>query len=446
MLPKTTPAQRARYYRDVDDLISPGFLSHTLKVGSVKLALRTLGPGDLFLLRHRTGEDFEDWQLWAIASSIWMVNGQSILGDSQWTPRMFTMLQRLPMRALRILFSTFTGLLNRAQRAEDAIEPYMYETVSRLRWQALGGDITNLRMGLRGAEFIGLNLIQQLWVTFNRNEDLRNDYDSQWEGFKLVASSNSPKGVRKIDQKDAQRRKDEDARRQSVQDRYFYYQVGLVDRDGFVRNRDRDLVGSRVGGTKTVEELEAEMKRWVAGEFDEHDRIVEDYKQRILARQAEVEMEREERRRQLALESERRMSEGFEPTPLIGYTQDQLAAILAKRNAGRPAGARFIYDDDYFRSKQAVDKHIRRPDAGQLQVNQGQIVDPRFDRDRYERSLQEMIADRQVGYNDQPPPAPVAPVAPPRGPRPQHISESDWDEYGDKLNPAVFGGQTKGDR
>lgn len=446
MLPPTTPAQRARLYKDVDDLISPGFLSHSLRVGPTTFVLRTLGPGDLFLLRHRTGDDLVDWQAWAVATSIWMVNGRCILDEPHLAPRLFMMLQALPRRALGVLFSTFLGLLNRMKRAEDAIEPFMYETGSRLKWQALGGDIKNLHLGVPGAERLGMNLLQQIWVTFNRAEDVRLDFENQWEGFKLVASSNSPKGVRKIDQKDAQRKKDEDKRRQSVMDRYFYYRVGVVDREGYLKHRDRDLVGSKLVPTKTVEELEDEMKRWVSGEFDEHDRIVEGYKQRILARQAEVEAEREERRRQLAAEAERRANEGFEPTPLIGLTQEQLARILAERDRGRPSGARTVYDDDFFRSKQAVDKHIRRPDSGRLQVQDGRLVDPRFNPEGYQRSLQEMIEDRQVGYSDQPPQQP-APPGPPgqRGPRPAHISEGDWEEYGEKVNPAVFGGQGRDD-
>jgi hypothetical protein len=445
VLPKTTPQQRSRFYRDVDDLISPGFLSHNVRVGRVRFSLRTLGSGDLFMLRYRSGDDLEDWQLWALASSVWMVNGHNILPNPELVPRLFDMFKGMHHRALRVFLSTFTGLLNRAGRAEEAVEPYMYESFARAKWRALGSNPhQQLHLGVPGAAHLGLNLIQQIWATFNDGEDTRNAFDNQWEGFKLVASSNSPKGVKKIDEKDTRQRQEENDRRQSVMDRYFYYRSGAVDRDGFIQNRDRDLVGSRVQGPKTNEQLEDEMKRWVSGEFDEHDQIVDGYKQRILDRQAEVERERDERRRRLAEEAERRQEVGFEPTPLVGFTQDQLAHILASRGAGQSSpGARFVYDDDYERAKKSVGRHVHRADPGQLAVQGGRVQSP-TDPTRDIQTLQQMIEKRQVDFSDEAPPPPP-PSSAPRGPKPEGVSQSDWDEHGGNVNPAVFGGQGRGD-
>ncbi len=443
MLPKTTPTQRARLYGDVDDLISPGFLSHNVTVGGVRLSLRTLGAGDLFLLRHRSGDELQDWQMWAIASSIWLADGHNMLTTPSLTPRLFQMVRRLPPRAFSILFSTFVGLVNRMHKAEDAIEAYMYETSSRTRWKALGGEMSGLAQGVPGAERLGTNLVQQIWVIFNEGEDNRLLHDHQWEGFKLVASSNSPKGVKKIDERDIRLRQEEEERRQSVMDRYFYYRSGAVDREGFTKSRDRDLVGSQVGGPKSVEQLEAEMKRWVTGEHDEHDQIIESYKQQILDRQAQVEVEREQRRSALAAESARRANEGFVPTPMIGYTQEQLARILAERDGGQRPTARFIYDDQFERAKSTVQRHVHRADTGNLEVQQGRIVDPQANAGADQRTLQQLIVDRQVGYSDERPAEPAPPRSPP-GERPSHVTEDEWEEHGGNVNPAAFGGQTKG--
>ncbi len=443
MLPKTTPAQRLRLYQDVDALISPGFLSHNVKIGRVKLALRTLGTGDLFILCHRTGDDLEGWQEWALASSIWMVNGHSLLGESSLDPRLFDMMLRLPSRAQDILFSTFSGLLNRLNMAEDAIEPFMYEAASRAKWRSLGGDLRNLYLGVQGADQVGLNLIQQIWVAYNQGEDRRIEHDQRWEGFKLVASSNSPKGIKKIDDRDTRLAKEEDDRRQGVMDRYFYYRMGVVDREGFTKNQDRDVVGSQMAGPKSVEQLEAEMKRWVTGESDEHDKVIESYKQRILDRQAAVEAERVERREALAAEAARRADEGFQPTPMIGYTQEQLVQILAERDGGRPASARFVYDDQFENAKATTQRHVHRADTGKLEVRGDRIVDPDANPGADQRTLQQLISDRQVGYSDQQPAA--APEPPrPTGERPAHVSESDWDEYGGHVDPSAFGGRPKG--
>lgn len=447
MLPKTTPTQRQRFYRDVEDLISPGFLSHNISVAGVRLVLRTLGPGDLFLLRARTGPELDDWQLWALASSVWMVNGTSVLDSPGLVPRIYQMLKALHLRAQVILFSTFSGLLNRQSKAEEAVESFMYESMSRTRWRAVGGDPMQMAQGIRGADRIGQNLVQQIWTVFNEMEDRRVAFDHQWEGFKLVASSNSPKGVQKIDERDTRKRMEEEDRRQSVMDRYYYYRMGKVDREGFVKSRDRDVIGARIGGPKSVEVLEEEMKRWVAGDHDEHDAFIEDYKQRILDRQAAVEEQAAERRRRLAAEAENRSALGFDPTPMVGYTQEQLAQILANRDGGvRAAGARFIQDDTRRQMQDKVSRYSR-PVAGSLKVEGDRLVDPNANPSTDARTLQQIIEQRPVPFGDepqQPPPEPAARPAVNRPNRPPNMSQSEWDEFGSSIDPAVFGGQAKG--
>lgn len=427
-------------YRDVEDLLSPGFLSHTVRVARVKFAIRTLGPGDLFLLRHRTGDEMADWQIWAVASAIWMVNGHCILDKPDVTPRIFEMLSVLPRRAQSVLFSIFSGLVNRQQKAEDAIEPYMYENLSRSKWRAAGGNPIHITKGIPGAERLGQNVIQQIWSVFNEVEDRRIAQDQMWDGFKLVASSNSPKGVQKIDERDTRLRREEDARRQSVMDRYYYFRKGLVNQEGLTQNPERNVSGSYVAGPKTVDQLEQEMKRWVAGELDDHDRIVEDYKQRILDRQAEVEAEREERRLRFAAETEKRLEASFEVTPMVGYTLEQMQMILSSRGEGL-RNTRFVHDEQYAEAKSKTDRHIHRPVSGNLAVQGDKLVSPTANPQADIRTLQEMIMSRNVEVGDEPqqrsePEVPLSPL----GPKPDHVSQSEWEEYGRRVNPSVFGG------
>jgi len=444
VLPRTTPQQRIPHYTDVESLISPGFLSHTLKVGGTAFAIRSLGPGDLFLLRTRTEQaEARAWQLWAIASSIWMVDGHNLLGETHATPRLLSSFQHLPPQGLRILLSTLLGLFARVTRAEEAIEAYNYEMLSRSKWRMLQ-KAPDFGAGVPGVDRLGTNLVQRLWTAFNEVEDLRQNREHEWESAKLVASSNSPQGVKKIDQKDRQIRDDENNRRQALMDRYYYYRLGLVDQEGFLKDRDRDLVGSRISGSKSVEELEGEMRRWVAGEQDEHDRIVEDYKARILDRQRQVEEDRVARVESMRQEEARREDVNLQPAPLVGYTPAQLEAVLKHRQPGK-AGARFVYDEDAAQSAAFLNNRlIARESPGALAVQGGRVLDPEAHPDADQRTLQEMVEGRQVGFSDTPAPSPPpAEVRVAPGQRPEHVSESDWEEYGGKVAPEVFGGPVK---
>lgn len=428
MLPKTTSQQRERFYSDVEELLSPGFLAHSVNVGRVRFTLRSLCPNDTYLLRYRADLSdnalIVDWKRWAISHSVWMVNGSVILDNHNAPVRIYEMLEKVPARAVDILYSVLLGLLKRSDRALEGLEAYFYESSSRTKWRSVSDNVSaGLGMGFPGAERLGQNLLQRLWVVFNRTEDERLSLMNSWEGFKLVASSNSPKGVSKIDQKDMQRKREEDERRQSVMDRYYYYRTGVVDHEGFIQNRDKDLVGSKVGGPKSVEQLEDEMRRWVSGDNDEHDNIVESYKQRILDRQDQIEREREERRRRLLEEAALRDQQGFEPTPMVGYTQDQMAQILAERGQGRPSGARFVYDDNFQQTKNRLDRHVQKAGSGNLRVRDGRVVDPQSNPKTDQRTLQELIQGRNVQYSDEAP--------------------QDLREDSEKIDSSVFGSQTR---
>jgi hypothetical protein len=181
-----------------------------------------------------------------------------------------------------------------------------------------------------------------MWLAFNQMEDERSHMDSIFEAAKLIASSNAPKAIQKLDQKEQQRRRDEDSRRQRVMDQAYYYSKGMVDRKGLVTAGAR--VGDAFSGARTAEELEDEMRRWVAGEEDWHDKVVSAYKKRVTDRFEEQKRQHQERMEALRRVSEEREQEEVGPMPLVGYTQAQLQEILAKRGAGKP-GARRIYSE-----------------------------------------------------------------------------------------------------
>jgi len=458
MLPPTTAEQRKIHYSDVEALLNPGFLSHAITVRGTRFCLRTLSPGDLFLLRNRAnGLSDKEWQRWAIASCIWMVDGYNLLGEGNHVPRLYRMVRRLPSRAHRILYNTILGLFSRAEKAAEGVESYIYEDAARSKWRMMGRTEFPHHLGVPGAVGLGVNFIQQIWMAFNMVEDDKQTADQQWEGFKLVASTQAPKGIQKIDTKDKQRHREEQARRQSVMDRFYYYRVGKVDREGYLKDKNRDLIGAVIHQPKSPDQLSDEYRRWVDGDMDQHDMIVESYKNQIMARRAEEDRQREARRAALHREIERREAADMEPLSLVAYSPAQLQQILAERNVGQPRGRR-IYDDQQAKNERYINNFlVKEQRRGAVQKTaDGRYADA--DPHAVERhdQIQNSLENRKVQFGAPPQPQGV-PVPPPQPelnhPNPQvraylqqqrRMAEEAGVE--NLVNPEIFGVQRGGSR
>ena len=366
VLPETTPTQRAPFYEDVESLITVGFLTHPVELNGVSVHLRSLSPGDLFLLRTRVGKGSDiKWQAWTIASSIWMVDGYVVLGDPQASAGLYHRILNLPKSALETIFSLVMGLHSRQSKALQATEAYCFESTSRFHWKAYHTGPVNSHAGIPGVERLGLNHVQQMWSVFNEVEDTRRDDEAFWEGMKLVASAQAPKGVQKVDDSDRKRRANEEARRQSIMDRFYYTSVGYMQ-EGKAPEGGPQFVQR----AKTADDLEQEMLNWVSGKEDWHDTFVRGYKEELIAKYEAQKAEAAARVEALRLA---RAEETGEPTMLVGYSPDQLAEILRGRGQGDTRGARMVYDDP--KRDSVYQKYVvKTPDPGRLQAVDGRLV------------------------------------------------------------------------
>jgi hypothetical protein len=394
-LPHTTQEQRAHLYEDVEQLILPGFLSQNITIGGRRMALRSLSPGDVFLLQARVGLESSqvDWRAWSVATSIWMIDGHNMLGQDWAVPRLAQFVQRLPAAAANILFKVTLGLFERVQLAMKAAEAFLYESTCRFLWRTLG-EQPYKRSGIAGVERLGLNHIQRMWLAFNTAEDQRLKSETMWEGFKLSAMAMAPKGVKKLDEAEQRRKEEEAGRRQAVMDRLYYWRAGVIPDEAF--EMGKVIGGSLVNGAKSVDDLEDEMRQWVSGERDDHDLIVAQYKQKISDRMKDEEAARMQRLRDLeAKREELEEEQATLPTQLVAYTPDQLQRVLAERGHGG-SGARFIgpeRNDQRF----LYDRYLKAEETTSgLQVVNGRIVHPNADPETDARTLDQLIKGRKV--------------------------------------------------
>jgi len=391
-LPRTNYQQRQAFYKDVESLILPGFLTHNVKIGHMVLTLRTLYPSDFFMLEQRTSfvkTDYE-WRVWFVASCVWMVNGVNLLEESHASHRIHKTLSKIPKSSLDVLFYLAVGLINRTHTALEGTESFCYESTSRLLWKQNNRVLPNAAQisGVPGVSQLGLNSIQKMWVSFNITEDERVSDQINWSNAKFIASASAPQGVEKVNKKDDNRNRNEEERRADVCDFYFYNRLGLLKEE----DQDHRSAARGMQYAATVDELEDEMRRWVTGEQDQHDMMVEEYKNEIRRR-----MEEERIAKEIAWEEARLAAqdegEYMPPIPmqLVGLTHDEVLEIVAQRRGGVKAGAKFVHQHDSPVRHKLFDKYLDvHESSGLLQVEGNEI------KEKKSPSLGQQVLERDL--------------------------------------------------
>jgi hypothetical protein len=393
-------AQDRRFlYADVEELLNFGFLSHAIRLEDTTLSLRSLSPGDVFLLRHRVGKLSMDrmWRTWTVAASVWMVEGRNILGEPNAVEQVFDTLQGLPSTTLDVLFSLVVGMFNRLGKSIRRTEAYCYESYSRMGWGLCGrqsparDDFT----GVPGSAHLGMNHVQRMWVAFNIAEDERQQRLHEWQAAKLVASAMSPKGVKKLNRSDEMlRKKEEQRRREAVERMVNEVLLGDTDEAGemIVMVRGKPVSVRRVKTARTVEDLAEQMRMWVAGEKDWHDLVVDTYKKRV---RDHFEEERRERDARLA-QVQRQPLGATGATNLVGYTPDQMREFRPEL-FGAQEGASRIFDrqtpQDLYRKFLAQDAAPGRLHADDVAVGEQEVG---------EDDLQGAVASRNPAFSTGP--------------------------------------------
>ena len=336
----------------------------------------------------------KQWRLWAVATSIWMVDGRSMLGHDAAVPFMRDFLRGVPPKSMGTLFSILLGLFARVSHGMQDIEKYCLETHSRYLWKTTGKELV---VGVPGATSLGLNAVQQVWFAYNEMEDLHRQEDTAWEGFKLVASSNAPKAMKKVDARDTTRRQEQEEQRLKKLDLLYYSKLGVVDAEGHSIGDGLDLA---IRGPKTVGDLEDEMRRWVTGDQDLHDQVVADYKANVIAKQEQERREREARRAALQAERERIEEVGVaQPSQLIGLTLEELQYVLRERGAGRPGVSKVHTGPPMGVKEHVYARYLEYgEDGGELQVKDGKLHDPQARPDMDQRTLNELIKSRNPAF------------------------------------------------
>ena len=389
VLPPTTYEQRSSLYEDLTTLLTTGFLTHKCSLGGSVIAIRILNTADNFFLANCVYDKNEaQWMLWTISRAVWMIDGFIFLGEKNYAHYVYQQIQHLPRKMITRLFRLVVKLTRKVSEQHSLVEAFFYEEQSRSLWSqikhlALPSDKVS---GIIGSETIGINHIQRIWVSLNNYRDTVIEERKEWANAKFIASASAPKGVDKINKKEQSALQQEENTRKRFLDEFFYRQTGVIT------DEEENPTSNRVIKTaSTPDELEDEMRRWVSGEHDNHDKIVSAYKNKIKQKH-EIELrERQQRVADVRRELEEEGEETISLSPLIGYTNDQLKDLLVKKghNADGSRVSRVMYQDQ---TVNLYNKHVdQNAGTGKLKVKDGKIVVKGQD-----NSLMEDVAKRSV--------------------------------------------------
>ena len=287
-----------------------------------------------------------------------------------------------PFETMRVLRSVSTILFRRiylytiylieeSKKAYEFLEAFCYEDESRNLWSTWKA---NQKFGYRPVNNVErLSYLQTSWVIWNMHEDERLKNRGMWDQT-LFGASAFNSNVSKIKNKWEQADKDEKANREEVK------RQARLGKPKKVKKVERTS-----GGVvkKTEEDLIDEFRRWCAGEEDEHDRIVREYKDYIRNKVRESEIRTEEMRMR-AIER-RREVEGVKANPIVGLTDAQVIELQSRKSShnlvemGESSSLR-----DHISSKYL----FATEDKGNLKIKDGKIIENKS-------SIMDSIASRK---------------------------------------------------
>ena len=391
-LPATSYEQRRPHYEDLVELVMTGFLSHSVRLNGVSFSLRNVQDRDLFLIQNRAGTaaPYAQWERWAIAQLVWMMDGFILFHEPNAPVAVYRAMRAVPEGALRPLVGIVMDLTKRVTEATRGVASYSYEDTSRSLWNQIKvHPLPSDRLsGVPGVETLGMNAVQRMWTAYNVIEDWREEDTNAWDQAKFIASAMAPKGVNKIISRDKSARMEERDRRQAVQDRFFYEAVGVLDAEG------RDQRGNKqfIIKASTPDELAEEMRKWVAGEMDFHDQVVEQYKQGIIRRYQQEQADRERRAAEAAQVAAEAGEDPLVIQPLIGFSREDLLHMLRGRGNDPNHRVAQVFEDRKGQ-EYLYEKYLEKPATpGGLEVRGGRVAPT------MPRHIQREIAQRQVQY------------------------------------------------
>lgn len=332
------------------EVLMLGYLRLPIQIGALNIVLGT--PSIDILSYSIELPTYIDRASFLISRSIRTLRSKRIEEVDEEYEQLSSLLKYLDRARFLRLYYYSLRLIKKEEDTFKALEPFLYTSESRDLWSK-----TKAKRYMGEVVFTApLNQIQTYWVSWNMEEDARMERKQSWDQTMLLASSLNPKGVK------------------TIREKWYRQDEEILEQRKNILNAYLDTKGAssslkRVTKKESEEErLKREFRMWIEGEQDEHDKIVQSYKNEMMANIQNMQKRQEELRnmnRQRAREEE-----SLKIDKLVGLTDKD----LAKMNLDRPTNTVQVTDGAEG-LKHVLDKYLfAKEDAGSLGVYEGELM------------------------------------------------------------------------
>lgn len=330
-------------YRVLYDTVSRGFDTVGVSYGSLSINFKTLTPHERDMIAfYSLGRGLDYYRSCRLAFSVFTLNGENMLLNRESHIKNLTdFFYSTPKDLFEVYEEVTYRLQRRLERYSMLSEGFSYSPRARYLWKERRGqplpkeDLT----GIAGTNALGKSHISEVWSLINMALDTEEEESREINRVMFLASSNNPKGVKKIRANmDTQNEMKENERKSLIE-------FGSEAHKRIIKhqNMSADQWSSEL---LTVEDIVEELERQMHGVKDKHDLFMEDYFEKV---RLEKEKEKEERQKQLE-----ELRRNRAPDPEVGsfeVTDDDLDKIksgtlkrseLPSRDPSKIKGRRII--------------------------------------------------------------------------------------------------------
>jgi hypothetical protein len=286
-------------YANIEEIITKGFLSELVEYENIKIVLKNLTDKEFVMLPYYSGRNSELNIFYKLAFATYMINGVNYLVKrSDLIEELADFYKNVPAPFLSVLLEILEDVHLNYLETVNFFEGFCYTTKSRSLWRSLSNNLFVINpYGIEGITSIGINSIQENWTIINKQLDVEDTYEQNFNLALLVASAFNGKGAKKIANNHESHKKDIEEYRETLS-QYGYDQ----------RRKEEEKKREWAPSLKTREDLVVELEKQMRGERDKHDLFMEDWykKQRQKAEDA----------RKAAIEKQRSFTKKFDESIL----------------------------------------------------------------------------------------------------------------------------------
>jgi len=285
------------HYQNLRQVIENGFLSFKILINHRYVIFKSPTLKDIEFMESYSLRSMKDLIL--MARCLYSIGYVKINQDRDFY-QLIEFCKSIPMPCFNKIVLYLYAITNKVRNAGLLLEGFCYEKESRQLWKTWLSKNKFHKLNLE----CDLDSLQIAWVIWNESEDLKLTEDSHWQRSLFVASAMAS-GVDKIKSKWKSQEELENKRREEVKK---YARIGKPmpkDHNPIMLDENEKLI--------------EDMRKWLSGEEDDHDKAVREFKEDMMAQVQKARSYAEEQR-QMAIERR----EEIQAVPLVGYSLEDI--------------------------------------------------------------------------------------------------------------------------